>query len=153
MSAKISLPEGIETDEMAKRINEFAKRVGTNLLVSVKKTDEYPLTTSYTRVPGLEKGFNSSGGLIIFVSRIAARQTGAGGTLISQLRLDGKSIDVCTETYVNGARDFSWHFLPILVTEGTHKIEIFAKTDGPTTIVNGGSEQESTLHAIEFLGA
>ena len=150
------LDPGVSLEAQAERLREFMQlveeglnRVETVFQVDKKKTDTFALSTSLKRIPGFDTVFRSGGGLTCVEVCLAIHQTVAPGATTLQLRVDG----ITVRKYVLGlntgyAGDVDINYEKKL-SQGDHKLEIYASADAGTTTINGATGQESYMTVKE----
>lgn len=142
----------MELDDIAQRTSEAFKNVGVNLLASVSFDNVFSVGGTLIKIPGFEKGFTSSGGLVVVIAHLSFEQAGSGAELFTELRIDGREVQKQSETNILFARGDQDYVVPVKLNEGKHKVEIFGRAAAGTTDINKQSDQASYLYIVEFLG-
>lgn len=152
------IPKGAKLDDVIDTLNKntlnlgrFFGKLGVNLLSeTVTGTAQTTTSTTYVKATEFQKGFNSSGGLVLILCKIPVAVPGAQ-TAVLQLRVDDTEKDTCRSSSAAGVLSDSillWWFgeLP----EGKHTAKVYAKVDGGTlSIITSGDK--GSLYVLEIL--
>jgi len=118
--------------------------------VNISKTDTHALTTSFTRIPGMDAVFRSHGGVVLIFLRVALTYATGTSTVTMELRVDGIPVGKDLDSKDPSGQNYSEISVPVQLSEGLHKIEAYAMQNSGSNSINGTTGQKSSLHVVEI---